>query len=597
MVRTVRHPIYLLILALILSACMPPGTVPSAINSEIATPLATSSLDILTPATEPPAAETSILRINMGTFPDIIDPQKSSSVNDIAVLKMVYEGLTRLDGDLNTVPAAAEAWEYNEDATQLTFTLRDGLTYSDGSPLNAARFEYSFHRNNDPTIAGLHTFSMDEIIGAAEWRSCLEDCDFVRDTFFENSRASHADGSDCTGYDDAACNTFTLKFQQPAPYFHTVASLWVVYPAKQELIESGGEEWWLDVNNHIGNGPFVMTNLEQNVNVHMIPNEEYWADGPSYELDYSYITDPAVAFEDYKNGELDIIVTPANDLATIRADTTLSGQVMIYPSSCTFAVMFHQLKEPFSDPAVRQAFAYALDREGWVNDVLQGLGAPTLTWIPPGFPGYKKGEARFGYDPEKAKQTLANAGYIVENGQLMKEGQAIEITNTFSDTPRNRARNEWLVAKWKEVLGIDIPLNPVDATTYTNLIKDIVTSPQVFIFGWCAEYPDPQNWFSVWKSNGKISAFGERIGFSNPEMDDIMAQADVELDPDKRADLYQQAQDMLVEKGYVAFMWNTVNSYLVQPWVQGISQTPMDTDWPGAMVPTSITIEAHQTPQ
>jgi oligopeptide transport system substrate-binding protein len=109
----------------------------------------------------------------------------------------------------------------------------------------------------------------------------------------------------------------------------------------------------------------------------------------------------------------------------------------------------------------------------------------------------------------------------------------------------------------------------------------------MFILGWCADYPDPQNWLSVYWKTG---AFGERIGFSNPEMDELMTQADAELDPEKRAELYQQAQEMLVEGGYVAFMYNNVNTYLVKPWVQGLIQTPMDADWPGSQVPTSITI-------
>ena len=226
------------------------------------------------------------------------------------------------------------------------------------------------------------------------------------------------------------------------------------FPAKQELIEAGGETWWLDPANHIGNGPFVMTNLEQGVNVHFVPNETYWGDKPSYELDYSYIVDTAVAFEAYKNDELDIVTAAAEDLGTIQNDATLSQEHLNYAGSCTFAVMFHQLKAPFDDPAVRAAFSYALDREGWVTDVLQGLGAPTLTWIPPGFPGFQEGETRFGFDAAKAVQTLTDAGYTVENGQLMKDGAAIEIVDTFSDTPRNRTRNEWLVAKWKEVLGI-----------------------------------------------------------------------------------------------------------------------------------------------
>jgi oligopeptide transport system substrate-binding protein len=263
---------------------------------------------------------------------------------------------------------------------------------------------------------------------------------------------------------------------------------------------------------------------------------------------------------------------------------------MVYPGSCTYAVMFHQQKPPFDDPAVRQAFSYALDREGWVNDVLQGLGAPALTWIPPGFPGYVEGETRFDYDPAMAVQVLTDAGYTVENGQLMKDGQAIEIVDTFSDTPRNRTRNEWLVAKWKEVLGIDISLNPVESTTYTNLTKDISTAPQMFILGWCADYPDPQNWLSVYWKTG---AFGERIGFSNPEMDEIMSQADAELDATRRAELYAQAQDMLVEGGYVAFMWNNTNNYLVQPWVTGLVTTSMDAGWAGSNDPLAITVEPH----
>jgi oligopeptide transport system substrate-binding protein len=538
-------------------------------------------------ATEAPAYH-GTLRINEGTFPDIMDPQKSSFVNEIAVLSMVYEGVTRLDEKLETVPAAAESWKYNDDATQLTFTLRKDLTYSDGSLLNAARFEYSFHRNIDPATAGEYAAITDDILGAAAWRSCTDSCDDEKAVVMDSVKASHADGSACTGYDDAACDTFTLKFPQPAPYFHTVASLWVGYPAKQENIEAGGENWWLDPAYHIGNGPFVVTNIEQGVNVHFVPNDKYWAGVPGYDLDYQYITDSAVAFEAYKNNELDISGLAAEDLATVQADPELSKEAHIYPGSCTFALMYHQLKPPFNDQKVREAFSYALDRDAWVADVLKGLGSPTLTWIPKGFPGYQEGETRFGFDPAKAVQTLTDAGYKVEGGKLIgPDGKAIEITDTFSDTPRNRTRNEWLVAKWKEVLGLDIALNPVESTTYTSLTKDVNTAPQMFILGWCADYPDPQNWLSVYWKTG---AFGERIGYSNPDLDALMSQADAELDPTKRAQLYAQAQDMLVAGSPVSFMWNNVNTYLVKPWVTGLKETPMDAGFIGSNVPLSIQV-------
>jgi oligopeptide transport system substrate-binding protein len=141
----------LAIVVLLLSACTAPVAGPAA------------------PAAEEggeAAAVDKVLRVNLGTFPDMLDPQKSSFVNEIANLKMIYEGLTRQDNDLATVPAAAESWAYNEDATQLTFTLRD-LLYSDGSPLNAERFAYSIRRNIDPETAGEYAAITDEIAGRA----------------------------------------------------------------------------------------------------------------------------------------------------------------------------------------------------------------------------------------------------------------------------------------------------------------------------------------------------------------------------------------------------------------------------------------------
>ena len=193
----------LVISSMVLAACGSPAPATSAPEIPAATeePAATEAPAATEEpaATEAPAAEPGILRVNLGTFPDIIDPQKSSFVNEIAHLQLFYEGLTRLDNDLNTVEGAAESWEYNDDATVLTFTLRDGLVYSDGSPLNAARFEYSFHRNSDPATAGEYAAITDDILGAAEFRSCTENCDALRDAFYANTKASHADGSDCTG--------------------------------------------------------------------------------------------------------------------------------------------------------------------------------------------------------------------------------------------------------------------------------------------------------------------------------------------------------------------------------------------------------------
>jgi len=537
---------------------------------------------VATPTPQPPEKT---LRINLGTgtYPDIIDPQKSSFVNEIAHLNLIYEGLTRLDADLKTVPAAAEKWEYNGDATELTFTLRPNLKYSDGTPLNAKRFEYAIKRNINPATAGEYAQITDEIVGAPEWRGSAPDAENAAELEAAvGVKAMHADGSECTDYADTACDTLKLTLSRPAPYFHTVMSLWVTFPAKEENISEGGENWWNSSKYQIGNGPYILQNLEPFVRGYFVPNPNYWRGQGLVDIEFSYITDSAVSFEAYKNNEFDIIQPGAEDLEVIKADPQLSQELRTYPGSCTYAVMFHQNKEPFNDPKVREAFARALDREAWVRDVLHGLGAPTLTWIPPGYPGYDAEENRWGFDPEAARQALAESSYgSAEN--------LPEIVDTFADTPRNRTRNEWLVAKWQEVLGVNIRLDPVEPTTYTALTKDQATAPQMYILGWCADYPDPQNWLSVYWKTG---AFGERIAYSNPELDALLDQADVELDEAKRMELYAQAQRLLTDGIPVAFMWNNVNNYLIKPWVKGIVTTPQDAGYPGSIDPIVIDIDA-----
>jgi oligopeptide transport system substrate-binding protein len=587
----------LVLASMILAACggaAPTEAPPVTEATQPAAPAPTEAPAVTeAPATEAPARE-AVLRVNLGTYPDIVDPQKSSFLNEIAHLNLVYEGLTRFNAQLETVPGAAESWEYNDDATQLTFHLRSGLMYSDGTPLNAARYEYALKRNMNPETAGEYAAITDEIMGAPEWRAADIAAEGYDPAPFEEAlgiKASHADGSDCVAddsgnaYADADCNTLTLNFSKPAPYFHTVMGIWVSYPAKQENIEEGGDTWWVGSNFQIGNGQFIWDTLEPYVNSRFSPNPNYWGEKPTYNIDFRYITDSAVSFEAYKNNEFDIVGLAAEDLGTIQADPQLNQEAMIYPGSCTFAMMFHQLKEPFTDQKVREAFMQALDRDAWVNEVLSGLGSSTLTWIPKGYPGYKEDETRWAFDPDAAKAALAESSYgSVEN--------LPEITLTFSDTPRNRTRNEWLAAQWNDVLGVQAKLNPVESTTYTALTKDIETAPQTFILGWCADYPDPQNWLSVyWKTGG----FGERIGYSNPDFDALVNEADTTSDPAKRMELYAQAQDLLTEGAPVAFFWNNVNAYLVKPWVKGIQTTPQDT-WVGSYAAESITIDTSMIP-
>ena len=551
-------------------------------------------------ATEAPAIQEkeAVLRVNTGTYPDVIDPQKSSFVNEIAHMNKFYMGLTTLNEKLETVPGAAESWTFSEDAKQLVFTLKPGLLYSDGSVLNAKRFEFAFQRNIDPATAGQYASITDEILGAPEWRAADTAAEGYDPETFKAAlgvKASHADGSDCADYEDTDCNTLTLTFSKPAPYFATIAGIWVGYPAKQENIEEGGDIWWTSSKYQIGNGPFIWQSVEPFVKSVFVPNPNFVGTIPSYSIEFSYITDSAVAFEAYRNNEFDVIGSAAEDLPVIDADPDLKAQHVTYAGSCTTKIQYSLFPtwngqpNPFSDIKVREAFALAYDAEGWARDVDGGLGSPTWTWIPPGYPGYDPASP-LRFDPEAAKAALAAASEPFNSSEKLN---AMGLKMAFADSARNRQRHEWLAANYKSILGVDLALDPVDPTTYTAIQKDPDTYPLLSRGGWCADYPDPQNWLSVYWRTG---TFSDRWGYSNPEFDALVDQADTSTDTAKRAELYGQAQQVLLSDIPAAFGYNSLNHYLVKPWVQGYLTTPQDHMFPGDITPWTITIDTSMVP-
>lgn len=559
--------------AALLAACCATAVMPARTPDVI---VVLTALPSPTPTATPTPTRVPLtaLRINIGGYPDIIDPQRSSFFNEIATLRMIYEGLTRLNEQLETVPGAADRWEYNADATVLSFHIRDGLTYSDGTPLNAKRFEYSLLRNIAPETAGEYASITDDIAGAAEWRAADYSADGYDAAQYRAAvgvKAMDASGRPCTngadGYAQEYCRTLEITLKRPAPYFHTVMSMWVTYPAKEENILAGGDQWWNTAQYQTGNGPFVLDAVEPFVRQHFIPNPRYWHGQPTYDMEYRYITDGAVAFEAYRKGDFDIVGYAAEDLAQINTDETLKAEARLYAGSCSFGLMFNLTKEPFTDKRVREAFALAIDREAWVRDMLGGLGAPALTWIPPGYPGHDPDESRYAFDPEKARAALAESSYGGAEGLPA-------LKWTFGDTPRGRTRAEWFQAQFETILGVTISLDPYTEGYVTLSARhDPATAPTAFILGWCADYPDPQDWLSVYWHTGD---FGDRIGYSDPALDALLDRADITIDPAERLALYRQAEDLLLDDVPFAPLWYSVNACMVKPWVKGIVFAPYE---------------------
>jgi oligopeptide transport system substrate-binding protein len=522
------------------------------------------------PAADTGTAQPGVLRLRMpggsGAEPDNVDPQKASFSAEISFIMMAFQPLMSFDQEMQPIPGAAESVDVSEDGLTYTFNLRPDAKYSDGQPVTAENFEYAWKRLANPETAGEYqSLPCGLIKGYSEYSAAA--CQGL--TMTETMALDLDTLSEEFGVRAVDETTLEIELTSPAPYFLSMAALWIGAPARQDLVELG-EDWWYEAENYIGNGPFVLTEWDHG-------NRAVWEPNPNYvgplgpvklqRVEYYMITETQVAFQAYQNGELDMLSVASEDLQAVQADPVLSGEAINVAGSCTFYFGFNTTKEPFNDPLVRQGFAQAFDREAWVRDIFGGLGTVAHSFIPPGFPGYREDLMTYQFDPEAAQAAIAESSYGgVEN--------LPEIKLTYSASARNNARFEWVASQLKTNLGIDAVLDPVDPTAYSALTKE--DPPQMYYLGWCADYPDPQNWISLFQTNGLLST---RVGYSNPEFDELIIQADVEQDPARRAELYDQAHEILVNDARVAFLQNDGGPVLVKPYIQGVSDetiTPLD---------------------
>lgn len=528
----------------------------------------------------PAAAQDRVLRIHQSIYPDVIDPQVGSALSEIAIFTLNYEALTRLDAGLQTVPAAAESWQFNDDLTEITFTLREGLTYADGAPLTAEDFRYAAERTCDPFVAGGYQYVLSDIVvGCADLAGL--------NTAGEGTPAA----VDPAAYDAAraalgveAIDERTLRFSllAPAPYFPTVASLWVLHPVRRDLVEAGGPDWWKDPANQVGNGPFRITRIEDGQLVAFEPNPNYWAGPPLLEgIEYVYIPDAQTALEAYRQGQVDVMSPDPAQMPVIERDPVLAAEVVRYPSANTWYLNFDLKQEPFADPLVRQAFAYAFDRQTYCDVLWSGTCVPTLVWVPADIPGAIDSD-RYGFDPDAARQALAASSY----GGPENLPEVRFYYN--SDDPLNQARAEWLAGQYRDVLGIELRLEPTEGTSLSALRRDPATYPQLSVYNWYQDYPDPQNWLSVYWSCSSL--FAERVGYCNEQFDQAVSEGDTTADPERRPQFYRQASTILLGDLPGAPLFHAANVFLVNPAVTGYAPTSIDGTWPGERA-SALTID------
>lgn len=535
----------------------------------------TPTIEITLTGTVSPTGKT--LRIGEDIYPAVLDPQRASFVNEFEILSLAYEGLTSVDAAGRISPAAASSYAFTPDQKQLTFTIRDGLKRVDGTPITARDFEAALERALDPCL------------GSREYASVLFDIqgaqlvsEFDVDT---HTQAELQTAMANVGIDAPDEKTLVLSFAEPAGDFWLyVASLPIFYPTDVSLTAESPYGWSELAGNHNGNGPFVILGMDGENSIALAANPDYRLGRPKLDrIEFTYNSDNQALLDQYRDGKLDIDAAVTAELVPQILSDTIASELKQYDAAQTYALAFNNSVAPFTDRIVRTAFSQAVDREGFIRDVLLGHAEPTTRWIPPGVPGNQTGKPGVpASDAAAAVKTLVDNGYG-KDGKVdcAKLG---EIKFTYPGSPVNTARVQYIADNLTSVLGCEIKVDPVDPTEFTRLTRSVKTNPQLSLQRWVQDYPHPQNWLSTYWTCGSLAL---NFGYCNVFLDELLKRADSTTDPGAAIRLYQQAEDLLIRDVPGAFLYNPENLHLIKPYVIGPAQntSPSDAGWIGQFGP------------
>lgn len=458
---------------------------------------------------------------------------------------LITEPLVRRNENYELVPAGAESWDISDDNLTWTFHLRPGMTWSDGTPVTAEDYAYTVRRMADPNTAFDVTFyygSIKNFTAASEGKAPVDEVGVA-------------------AIDDL---TLAITTEQPTPFLGLIAA--DIYVVPPHMVKEHGDDWSLDPATALSCGPFTLETWDKGRQVVFAKNPNYAGPSAAYWQQIVYLigADEAV-FPAYENGEIDLIergyeqiISPA-DQARIMSDPVLSAQVHQFPQFQTWWLAFGDQGTPFADVKVRQAFAQAVDRNAIVASALMGQAVPAYGLLPPGFHSSNaeaQESAAYPYDPEAARTLLQEAGFG-EGGQPFP---ALDLT-LRDPSPTVQTVAQAIQAMLKENLGVEVGIQSLERKSFTEQLN-AHELPFVLI-PWDMDYYDASNFMDVFVTGG-------RHAWSNAEFDALVKEADgIVGDEARRAELYQQAEAILIKDVGGVFLWHPVFTQLWKPYIAG----------------------------
>ena len=473
--------------------------------------------------------------------PSTMDPALARETTSHFFVNNVFSGLVRFDSNLSVAPDLAEEWQVDETGTVYTFTLREGITFQDGHPITADDFKYSIERASEPALhSDTVPLYLGDIVGMHE--------------------KLEGEADEVAGVEVVDERTLRITIDLPKRYFPAK----LTYPSSavvdRRAVEELGEEWWTaEVIN--GSGPYRLelwdpghvTVLQRYEGYHTPANLEYLV-SPQRAL-------PGARGLDMYLGEAwDAVYVGPSSLDRVRNNPELSPQLHEFDQLTSYFVEMDGTRPPFDDPKVRRAFAMALDREQLVEEILEGNATLANGLLPPGMPGYSESLRGIPYDPEAARELLAESQYA--------DGLPEVIFTGVDNDGEPSSMVQFIVDSWKENLGVEVKIDLVDADAYYYDLENM--GEHLYTYGWVADYPDPENFLDL-----LLHSEAHDARYINKEFDGLVERARVEGDHEARLALYREAEQLLMDDAGIIPLFHLQDHVLVRPHVEGFRVLPL----------------------
>jgi oligopeptide transport system substrate-binding protein len=376
-----------------------------------------------------------------------------------------------------------------------------------------------------------------------------------------NTGKGSADAMMVKAQDD---RTLVLNLERPAPFFMHLLAVWTCYPLRRDTIEKNGDKWTADAKTYVSNGHYRLVEWvpEQRMTVEKNPN--YWGENKGVDKIVWTLYEDAVAkgLSAYQANEIDHAQIGGADITLAKSDPVLSKEIKKWQRQGSQWMILDTTNKPFDNPKVRQALSWATDKKKLNEVVLKDAYFTAESIVAPGVPGQKASNG-VGYDPAKAKQLLSDAGFA--GGK----GWPSDVKFTFVGTSsEGKAIAEAVQAMWKDTLGIDIVLDPMEAKAFDQWRQERKEKPfHIYTSGWGSDYEDPNNWYNL--------LYHSRADFyythwKNSQFDQLVDQGLSENDQAKRKGIYEQADKILNDESPFIPIYHWARFTLTKPNVTGL---------------------------